>query len=366
MNGVTGNRRWWFAVVMGFVAATLNLRTASAEIWGFEGRQLAYSRFVWEYRFEEFGAEEYANAVVEVFRSFEVITGKKLEPGSKRRVGIKIYTNSGVGIATPTDLVRAVLSALKARGFSSDELFILDLSEGRMRDAGYLPPLSKESGRGRFEGVPVHILDTGDFFDPVWYYESSLPQQRNSVRTRERSDAVPLTQKESERSRKSFLPKHLLVDVDFWINLPVAMDHPSVGVSGALVNATLWNISNRERFLASPANAPVAVAEIAAIPELVSGWALTILSMERYQIIGGPVFNARYTRSKKLLWMSVNPVVIDALALRLINDGRRRERFQPIGRSLQMLRFASTLGLGTADVKEIVWLRFPEYTVDSS
>lgn len=328
--------------------------SVNGEIWGYSNERRYFTRFVWEYELESFEQAQYSAAVSKMLRDFEVTTGKVLEPGRKRRVGIKIYTNSGSGIATPIPLVRALINELIGRGFRSNELFILDVNESRLRYSGFIPLLSLRESR-KFDGVPVSVLDSREFFDPIWYYDSALPSRRD----------VPfgLSGRGSYSSfyriddRKSFLPKPLLTDVDFWINLPVAMDHPTLGVSGAIANATLWNISNRDRFFVSPANAPIAAAEIAAIPELVASLAVTIISLERYQFIGGPVFNSLYTRSEGLLWMSVNPVVLDTLMLKRINDRRKESGFRSLGKNLPMLHFAEILGLGIGDPNRVQWVR---------
>lgn len=325
-------------------------------IWGYDGQRNNHTRYVWEYKLGEFSQERYSSGIEALFRSFEKKTGKRLTPGEKRRAGIKIYTNSGSGIATPPALVKAVLSALKRRGFANDELFLLDLNESLLRSSGFLPPLSRRAKGNFFEDVPVYILDSKDFFDPIWYYDSSLPRYQGNLFSEGLDPNLEYLGRNDE-NRKSFLPKILLTEVDFWINIPMALDHPAVGLAGGIVNASLWNMSNRDRFFSSPANAPIAASEVAAIPELTSSLAITILPLERYQFIGGPIFNSLYTRSEDLLWMSVNPVVLDALILSRLNKYRREEGFRPIGNRLPILVFAEKLGLGSADTSKINWIR---------
>ncbi len=329
---------------------------ALGDIWGYEGQRNIHTRYVWEYKLGEFSQERYANGVEALFRSFEEKTGKHLVPGEKRRAGIKLYTNSGSGIASPPALVKAVLRALKRRGFTNDELFLLDLNESLLRSSGFLPPLSRREKGDFFEGVPVYVLDSKQFFDPVWFYDSPLPKFHGSLFT-DGIDSNLEYLARADENRKSFLPKILLTEVDFWINIPMVLDHPAVGIAGAIVNASLWNMSNRDRFFTSPSNAPIAASEVAAIPELAASLAVTILPLERYQFIGGPVFNSLYTRSEDLLWMSVNPVVLDALALGRLNKYRREEGFRPIGNRLPILAFGEKLGLGSADINRIDWIR---------
>jgi hypothetical protein len=132
----------------------------------------------------------------------------------------------------------------------------------------------------------------------VWFYDSPLPQRFDPIFMPSRRRRACPTTSTVDEDRKSFLATPLFLDADFWINLPVYTDHPMLGVNGALVNATLWNASNTARFFRSPANAPAAVAEMSAIPELRETWMFTLVSLEHYQFIGGPYFNSLYTVSE--------------------------------------------------------------------
>ena len=156
-----------------------------------------------------------------------------------------------------------------------------------------------------------------------------------------------------EEDRRSFLATPLFLEADFWINLPVYSDHPTLGVNGALVNATLWNASNTARFFRSPANAPAAVAEMSAIPELRQTWLFTLASLERFQFIGGPYFNSLYTVSEPRLWLSADPVALDTMMLKKLNERRVALGFPIISEEIRTLEFAEILGVGnSADLIE--------------
>ncbi len=308
---------------------------------------------VWEARLEKFDEAAYATQVEKLIAKFEETSGRKLLPGPKQKVGLKIYADSGPGLATPLPLVKAVIAALERRGFSKENIFLVGLNQLRLRMTGYLPSLV--SGESPFKGHQVYVLESGKFYDPVWFYDSPLPSRFDPIFAEKSVEGVnPSTT--VEQDRKSFLATPLFLDADFWINLPVYTDHPTLGINGALVNATLWNASNTARFFRSPANAPAAVAEMSAIPELRQTWMCTIASLERYQFIGGPYFNSLYTVSEPVVWLSTDPVFIDALALDRINGHRQRAGFKPVSDEIRTLDFAEQLGVGLqqADTKRIV------------
>ena len=307
-----------------------------------------------------FDEKDYASAVEAMFTRFEQISGRHLVPGAKGKVGLKIYSDSGPGLATPIPLVEAVIEALERRGFKTPNIFIVGLSQLRMRFTNYLPSLS--TGATPFKNHPIYVLESGKFYDSTWFYDSPLPTRFDPILNEKAAEeaAGGKVQTTVAEDRKSFLDTPLFLDSDFWINLPVYTDHPVLGFNGALVNATLWNASNTLRFFRSPANAPAAVAEMAAIPELRTTWVFSLVSLERYQFIGGPYFNSLYTLSEPRLWLSADPVMLDALMLERINRGRLQAGFKEIDSDgLRMLEFAEQLGVGSDQVGSVQWVRVP-------
>jgi len=305
---------------------------------------------VWEARLPSFEESAYETHVAKMIAAFEQASGRKLVPGKKRKVGLKIYADSGPGLATPVPLVKAVIAALRQRGFANEEIFLVGLNALRLRMTGYLPSLV--SGHTPFAGNPVFVLESGRYYDPLWFYDSPLPQRFDPIFAEQQTKGVPNTSSRDE-DRKSFLATPLFLESDFWINLPVYTDHPTLGINGALVNATLWNASNTARFFRSPANAPAAVAEMSAIPELRETWMFTLASLQHYQFIGGPFFNSLYTVSEPILWLSTDPVMLDALARDRINFHRKKSGFEPVNEEIRTLEFAETLGVGSTKTKTV-------------
>jgi len=311
---------------------------------------------VWEYRLADFSDANYRFAVEQMIQGYERELGHQLVPGKKKKVGLKIYADSGPGLATPFGLVRAVIVAMEKRGFSKENIFLVGLNPLRLRLTGFLPSLS--TGTVPFPGHPVYVLESGKYYDPTWFYDSPLPSRFDPVSNDKAVEAAAQGKSTTttEEDRKSFLATLLFLEADFWINLPVYTDHPVLGVNGALVNATLWNASNTFRFFKSPATAPAAVAEMAAIPELREGWALNIVSLQLYQFIGGPYFNSLYTQSEPRLLMSNDPVILDSVMVQRMNAARKRTGFEPItSTDYRLLDFAAQLGVGSDDVAHIKW-----------
>jgi len=308
-----------------------------------EGGRNSATGILWDWTLEDFRRESYRKGISSLFTEYEQFTGRKLVAGEHNQVGLKVFTASGPGLATPLLLVDGVVDELMARGFGKSNLFILDQSARNLRRAGFLPLLSQR--RSDFKGVPVLSLDSGKHYHPEWFYESPLP-------------SFPVGES-SENDRRSLLPYPLISKVDFWINLPVVMDCPGIGVNCSLANASIWNVQNSIRFIADKNSSAVAATEISAIPELREPWVFTLVSLEKCQFIGGPRFNSLYTFSEKRLLLSSNPVLLDYHLLQKINRHRRAKRFQEIPVDSPLFKYGQTLGLGEYTGDDVKLVKLP-------
>lgn len=328
--------------------ASLGSLRAQEQLDMFSNQPAPPSNRVFEYRVGGFEVQHYADAVEDMILLFEQANRKEVRKGERGRVGLKVYSDSGPGLSTPEALVEAVVRALEKRGYARNEVFIMGMSANSLRDSGFLPPLSKRAYD--FHQVFVRSLDSGSYYHEKWFYDSPLPAKSAKYWINVAEENPFPAKNEEELARKSYLPVPLLHEVDFWINLPCYSDHPVLGVNGALMNATLWNASNTTRFLNSPATAPVAVAEMGAIPELRETWTLNIVSLERYQYVGGPIFNSLYTVSEPYVLLSDNPVMLDSLMTERINEHRAKNGFAPLPQQMKILEFSEQLGLGDRDI----------------
>jgi hypothetical protein len=272
-----------------------------------------------EQKLQGFSDKQYSFAVDCVLEEFERQTGVGLKPGKLGKCGLKISSQSGLGLATPKPLIRALSHALEKRGFNRASIILCDANLQSLRECGFLPGLRTDPQT--FEGLPVIAFEAEA---ANWAKDKKLCYE-NQVMPRPGSPTVAWGD-----NRISVLPKTLFDEVDFWINLPVISDSKALGVFGVIGSASLGSIANSERFNDNPANASKVAIEVCAIPELSKKNILNIVSLENFQVLGGPSFDASWCKSEKTLLASANPVILDYIGLQKINGGRVERNVEPI------------------------------------
>jgi hypothetical protein len=268
-------------------------------------------RLLLETRLEDFGEAAYGRAVETTLAEFEARTGRRLTPGERGRCALKISTAPGQGMSTPRNLIRATADALARRGFGPGSVVVCDGDSRRMRRAGFLPLNPLEPAR--LGELPVRAWDLecqAWAEDDRYAYENPVPP----------APGVDLPGWHSPR--RSLLPRPLAEEFDFWVHLPVATDSADLGVHGAVACASLGNATNTARFAGNPRNAAMAAIEMAAWPAIDGRRAITLMSLERYQVRGGPAFDAGWMRSERTLLGSANPLILDQVALLRIRAAR--------------------------------------------
>jgi hypothetical protein len=95
-------RSFLLAAVFSLLASVLGAASAPAPAGLPSANKLPLpDKPVWEAKLAAFDEASYEKEVEALFSRFEQVSGRKLVPGSKRRVGLKVYTDSGPGMATP-------------------------------------------------------------------------------------------------------------------------------------------------------------------------------------------------------------------------------------------------------------------------
>src|SRR6185369_11536039 len=106
-----------------FLLSLLAAHLHAAEV----GRATPPPPIVWEAKLNQFDLADYTAAVEKLFAKLETAAGRKIAPLAKHKVGLKIYAESGAGLATPIPLTQAVIAALERRGYAAGDIFLVGL-----------------------------------------------------------------------------------------------------------------------------------------------------------------------------------------------------------------------------------------------
>lgn len=283
---------------------------------------MAVAEAVHELAFSNGDEETYRQLVIKILDLEEREMGQSLGPGQKRRVGIKVYTESGLGLETPKQLTAGVIDALLARGFRSEEIFILDDSSFSLWECGYLPHPFPAPSEKTFHGVAVRALTSDRCYDERWFYDCPLSRRRACL-------GRPIWSHEVENDeeidgRRSYLPVALFFDVDFWINLPRLRADRTLTVAAAVANGTIFNMTNGRRFFGNPKHAATAMVDVLSIPEFSRVPVIHILDLTRFQVIEQNVYRAYFCGSANRLIFGRDPFAIDHYGWQILNRERRR------------------------------------------
>lgn len=263
-------------------------------------------------------------------------------------VGLKMSCLGSPGAATHPDITFAVVDLCKQLGVTEDRIIIYDQYGSRMQRGGY--KLKERKGQVR---VLRHWGRSSGKQDPKWGYGPKTMTPAGPTRFAKILDQVTAV-----------------------IAFPVPKDHDLTGVTGAMKNMGFGNIDVVPKFHCNKGYGwvdgkkvkqkgncqPVCkwgacnVARLYASPEITSKVRLHIADATGVLYHGGPQYQARWTAVYDSVIVADDPVAMDALFVKIINELRAAKKMVPIDeikrprrRPAAYIAHAEAMGLGIAD-----------------
>ena len=269
--------------------------------------------------------------------------GSLVSPDDK--IGIKISAAGGELFTTHRDIVNAIVDGLVAAGHLRSSIIVWDRSLGGIKEAGYRPDT---------EGYQIKSIAPGDGYDPKAMFTAPLTGKLIWGDLEFRSDRgmIPLLSDQDLLSDDSHFARILSGEVTKIINVPVMSDSATCGIAGCLYNMTIPNIDNWRRFTQGGRFSTV-IADIYRTPMVGPKVVLNLMDGLLAQYAGGPQSQPNYAVHHATILASKDPVAIDALAVRQIEEWRVKARLMPVAPLAQHVQAAGQLKIGNAEVIEV-------------
>jgi uncharacterized protein (DUF362 family) len=142
-------------------------------------------------------------------------------------------------------------------------------------------------------------------------------------------------------------------DVTKIINVPVMCNSTTNGIAGCLYNMTIPNIDNWRRFSMGTPFGAESIAMIYSNPVISQKVVLNIMDGLVAQYGGGPASQPNFAIHHATLYASKDPVALDTVALKRLEEWRSKANFPPIGRLASYVQTATAVGLGNSDMSRI-------------
>jgi hypothetical protein len=257
------------------------------------------------------------------------------------KIGIKISAAGGELFTTHRDIVNAIVGGLVAAGHPRGSIVVWDRSLDGIDDAGYKPGA---------EGYRMVSIAPRAGYDPTATFSAPVMGKLIWGDFEYKSDkgAMPLASIENT-SNISHFARILSSEVTKVINVPVMSDSAGNGLAGCLYNMTLPNIDNWRRFSQPPGVGAPAIVELYSNPLIEKKVVLNIMDGLLAEYAGGPESEPNFSTHYATIMASKDPVAIDSIALKRIEEWRKDARFPPIAPIALHVQYAAQIGIGNAD-----------------
>jgi len=262
------------------------------------------------------------------------------------RVGIKISAAGGELFTTHHDIVNAIVDGLAAAGHPRSSIVVWDRSVGGIKEAGYRPSV---------DGYQVKAIAPHDGYDAKAMQSAPLVGKLVWGDFEYVGDLgkMPLFADADATSNVSHFSKIISSDVDKVINVPVMSVSETNGIAGCIYNMTIPNIDNWRRFAQGSRFGAGSLAEIYANPLIAKKVVFNLMDGLMAQYAGGPQPQPNYALPHGTLYASKDPVALDAVALKRLEEWRKRGILRPVGPVASYIDIASQLGLGNSATNRI-------------
>jgi len=270
--------------------------------------------------------------------------GSLVSPGE--RVGIKISAAGGELFTTHHDVVNAIVDGLAAAGHPRSSIIVWDRSIGGIKAAGYNPAS---------DGYQVRAIAPHDGYDPKAMLSAPLAGKLiwGDFEYVGDTGKMPLFADADATSNVSHFSKIISSDVDKVINVPVMSVSERNGIAGCIYNMTIPDIDNWRRFAQGSRFGAGSLAEIYSNPLIAKKVVLNLMDGLIAQYAGGPQPQPNYAVHHGTLYASKDPVALDAIALKRLEEWRKRGSLPPVGSVAAYIELASQLGLGNSATNRI-------------
>lgn len=270
----------------------------------------------------------------------------------KDRVGIKVAAAGGPVSGTNPEVVDAIVAGLNEAGIPPSQIIVWDRNLQDLIAAGY-----------RKDGVRYQLR----WVDPVKGYDrkaqvsapvlGKLIWGDSAFGRKTGARFVDVLGTGDQLSSASYYSTILSSEVTKIINIPSLTDSFLTGVNGALANMVLPNLDNWRRFTKPPSYGDPYLAEIYADAMIHDKVVLTIMDGLVLQYAGGPFANPGFLLDHFTLYASRDPVAIDAMAVRLLDEARSPSKLPALGPMTTWLDSAHSAGLGNPAESQLDLIR---------
>jgi uncharacterized protein (DUF362 family) len=273
-------------------------------------------------------------------------------------VGIKVCANGAPLFSSHPAVVNAIASGLATAGVPAQNIVVWDREERLLKAAGFR---SKNAGyrlmwsEGNYD--PKAVITSAVLGKLIYGDLLFTAKAPDTLRGEFRAEPVDPDKKRlrsidnlSDESHVSSVLTRVVTKV---INVPVLSDNAYCGLSGALFNMTIQNLDNWRRLVQDPINGDPSIPEAYADPRISDKVVFQVMDGLIALFAGAPLGDANYAVHFGTLYASKDPVAMDAVALRRIDEWRLGAQMEPASKTARYLQTAFSYGLGNADLGKI-------------